>query len=48
MGTIGLNVLDLVRGSLKCSDENPFNEALFRKSLGGLSRDQAKRARCGD
>eukprot|EP00750_Incisomonas_marina_P003836 INCI13417.8.p1 GENE.INCI13417.8~~INCI13417.8.p1 ORF type:complete len:784 (-),score=129.03 INCI13417.8:592-2943(-) len=29
VGTIGLNILDLVQTSLSCSDENPFNQACF-------------------
>ena len=35
VGTIGLNILDLVK-DLSCSDENPHNKKCFQRSKSGL------------
>jgi hypothetical protein len=43
VGTIGLNVLDLVE-ELWCSDANPFNEKCFTQSRDALSPSDAARA----
>lgn len=44
VGTIGLN-LDLKNSveKLECSDSNPYNEACFRRSVGGLSEELQKK-----
>ena len=43
VGTIGLNVLDLVQDELSCSDANPFNSDAFHAALADLN-DAAGRA----
>jgi len=48
VGTIGLNVLDLVEGTLSCSDENPFNKACFLKTRDNLASEHASKARCAE
>jgi 23S rRNA (uracil1939-C5)-methyltransferase len=43
VGTIGLNVLDLV-DQLRCSDANPFNEACFLQARNELHSSMSKKA----
>ena len=43
VGTIGLSLIDLV-SSLVCSDENPYNDACFKRALKSLSPELRAKA----
>ena len=45
VGTIGLNLVDLVQGELVCSDENPYNLECFERARLSLPSPHAAKCR---